>query len=183
MCIGVHECEAVAVAALSRIRRCHVYPHCSGEIEALRGELLPGVDGTAQPMVKLVGSPNFPHHHVVPVLGDVTIGTGSPHPGAVAVVHRVPVFTVDVLPHLVAGDAERFPIGELESGVEGSPEENSRHEQTGNRNQWAAGGEVKQQFPPAHHRSITTTGSSLAPSDPSTRNRSAAGRATMVLVR
>ena len=140
---GVHECEIVAIAALPRVRRRHVCPHCSGEIETLRDELLPGVDGAAQPMEKLVGSPNFPHHHVMPIPGDVAIGTGSPHPGAVAEVHRVPVFTVDVVPHLVTGDAERFPIGDLESGVEGSPEENSGQEQSRNRNQWATGGEAE----------------------------------------
>ncbi len=141
--IGVHECEAVAIAALPRVRRPHVCPHYSGEMETLRDELLPGVDAAAQPMEKLVGSPNFPHHHVMPIPGDVAIGTGSPHPGAVAVMHRVPVFTVDVVPHLMAGDTERFPIGDLEGGVEGSPEENSGQEQTKDRNQWAAGGEAE----------------------------------------
>ena len=141
--IGVHECESVAIAALSRVRRRHVCPDCSGEIESLREELLPGVDGAAQPMVKLVGSPNFPHHHVLPIPGDMAIGTGSPHPGAVPEMHRVPVFTVDVVPHLVAGDTECFSIGDLESGVESSPEEHSGQEQSRNRNQWVAGGEAE----------------------------------------
>jgi hypothetical protein len=57
----------------------------------------------------------------------MAVGAHRAHTGAVGVVDGVlGVLLVDVVAHLVAGDAERLAVGVLDDGVETAPEDHAR---------------------------------------------------------
>src|SRR5690606_32627853 len=53
----------------------------------------------------------------------VARGAGGAHAGAVAVVDGLLVLRIDVVAHLVAGEAERLGVGGFHDGVEAAPED------------------------------------------------------------
>jgi hypothetical protein len=82
-----------------------------------------------------------------PFLGNVAVGAGSTHAGAVRVMHGGFVFFVNVVPHLVAGDTKGFSIGYLHGSVEAPPEDNPGHEESRNSEQGELSAPLQNGFP------------------------------------
>jgi len=68
----------------------------------------------------------FPNYLVNPFLWYMTIGAGRAYPGTVAVVNSFLIFLVDIVFHLMAGNAELLGIGHFHRGVKTTPEDNAR---------------------------------------------------------
>src|ERR1019366_8442606 len=62
----------------------------------------------------------------------MTVRADGAHTGAIAVVDRFLVFRIDVVAHLVAGDAELQPVACFHAGIESAPENDAeKKEQRG----------------------------------------------------
>jgi len=126
--LGVHAVEAVAVAALARVRPLHALPLVFRQMQALRLELLRRVDGAHHLAVEFVGGLDLPRDLVHPVLRHVAVGADGAHAGAVRIVDGLLVLLIDRVAHLVAGDAELQRVGRLHGGVEAAPEDDAGDE-------------------------------------------------------
>src|SRR5690606_3187750 len=120
--VGAHALQAVAVAAFARIVGFHPRPFAARQGQALVVEFLAGIDGAEQLAPEPLGALAVAHLLVGPFLGHVAVGAGRPYAGAVGVVDGFLVFGIDVVAHLVAGDAEGFGVGGFHGGVEAAPE-------------------------------------------------------------
>lgn len=128
---SVHEPVIMAISAFSRIGLLHAFPDLAGQIEAFGEKLFPRIDGATDGMKEFVSRPHLAHQHRRPFIGDVAIGAGRPHPGAIRVVHRFFVFQVHVVPHFMTRDAECLLISEFHRRVKTTPADNTEQERPG----------------------------------------------------
>ena len=126
--VEVHELEAVAVAALARIRFLHVGPDAFGELQALGLVLLRRADGAEQLVHDFVGRLDLANDFMLPFLGYMAVRAGGAHPGTVAVMYGLFVFLEHEGFHFVAGDTELLGVGGIHGPVKAYPENAGQRE-------------------------------------------------------
>ncbi len=123
--IGIHRVEIMTVTTFTRVGALHRRPYASGHGQAVCIKFFRGINGTQNLVHHFLAGLNLAHHFVHPGVGHVAVGTGCTHTAAVGVVNGFFVLLVNVLFHLVAGDAEIQCVGDFHRGVEATPEDNT----------------------------------------------------------
>ena len=125
--LWVHGVPVVAVAAFPRVGALHGVPDPLGQGQPFGVELLGGIHGAQDLVEDLVAGLDLTDHLVDPGTRHMAVGTGGWDAASVGVVHRANVFVVDVVLHLVAGDAELLRVGRLHGPVEPAPDQHTDH--------------------------------------------------------
>ena len=126
--IGVPSVLMVTITALGRIRFLHPRPYAHGKLVPMRLELLLRVDHAGEMAPQFERGTHLPRHHRSRRARDMAIGADRTDPSAILVVDGVLEFGVDVVPHLVARNAETLGVGRFKDRVEAAPENDTRSE-------------------------------------------------------
>jgi len=101
-----------------------------GELKSFFEKFLASAYGTEDFSPRLLGGLGFARDFIGPVVGYVTIGTGSAHTRPIGVMDSGFQFLVNIVAHFVATDTKRFGVGGLQDGVKTAPENDSGDETT-----------------------------------------------------
>jgi len=99
-----------------------------GQLDPFGFKFLFGIDHTGELAPQLKARFGFANHLMRPVLGHMTIRADRPHTSAIGIVNGLLVLLVDVVAHLMTGNAKLQRIRHLQASVKATPKNDTRHE-------------------------------------------------------
>ena len=136
----IHRFKLMTVATLPGVGLLHGVPNILRQLHTLGFKFFLGIDGTDNGVKNLIAGLDLADDFMMPLLGYMAVGTGGSDPGGIVKMNRLLQLLIHSVFHLMAGDAKRLGIGQLQDPVKTTPKENAENEKGGHRRKGDFGG-------------------------------------------